>query len=170
VVLKRRDVGTPADLRATQPDDDNACSARWVVSPIVWKFGWRILPVGEVHDQPAALAGGHRRSAPWGKGISKPVARHELEPLSLSELIHRQVRVAIETAVHEELRTARGAWWRHCAARDAFQRRRRERMHIKKQGSLPIEDAAVVLLFTRRRHSSWRRQPRGERANQVAEN
>ena len=24
---------------------------------------WRILPVGEVHDQPAALAGGHRRNA-----------------------------------------------------------------------------------------------------------
>ena len=41
-----------------------------------------------------------------GKGISKSVAEHELEPVSLSELIHRQVRVAIETAVHEELRTA----------------------------------------------------------------
>jgi hypothetical protein len=40
------------------------------------------------------------------KGISKSVAGHELEPVSLSELIHRQVRVAIETAVHEELRTA----------------------------------------------------------------
>jgi putative transposase len=44
-----------------------------------------------------------------GKGISKSVAGHELEPVSLSELIHRQVRVAIETAVHEELRTALGA-------------------------------------------------------------
>jgi transposase-like protein len=43
-----------------------------------------------------------------GKGISKSVAGHELEPVSLSELIHRQVRVAIETAVHEELRTALG--------------------------------------------------------------
>jgi hypothetical protein len=38
-----------------------------VVSPVVWKFGWRILPVGEVHDQPAALAGGHRRSASWAR-------------------------------------------------------------------------------------------------------
>jgi len=28
------------------------------------KEKWRILPVGEVHDQPAALAGGHRRNAP----------------------------------------------------------------------------------------------------------
>ncbi|MBM4443527.1 MAG: tetratricopeptide repeat protein, partial [Candidatus Rokubacteria bacterium] len=31
------------------------------------KEKWRILPVGEVHDQPAALAGGHRRNAPWTK-------------------------------------------------------------------------------------------------------
>jgi Domain of unknown function (DUF4145) len=31
----------------------------------VEKEKWRILPVGEVHDQPAALAGGHRRNAPW---------------------------------------------------------------------------------------------------------
>jgi transposase-like protein len=44
-----------------------------------------------------------------GKGIGKSVAGHALEPVSLSELIHRQVRVAIETAVHEELRTALGA-------------------------------------------------------------
>src|SRR5439155_10908608 len=44
-----------------------------------------------------------------GKGISKPVEAHELEPVSLSELIHQHVRVAIETAVHEELRAALGA-------------------------------------------------------------
>jgi hypothetical protein len=31
----------------------------------VEKEKWRILPVGEVHDQPAALAGGHRRNTPW---------------------------------------------------------------------------------------------------------
>ena len=43
-----------------------------------------------------------------GKGISKPVEAHELEPVSLSELIHQHVRVAIETAVHEELRAALG--------------------------------------------------------------
>ncbi|HEV2056740.1 MAG TPA: IS256 family transposase [Methylomirabilota bacterium] len=41
-----------------------------------------------------------------GKGISKPIEAHELEPVSLSELIHQHVRVAIETAVHEELRAA----------------------------------------------------------------
>src|SRR5437773_8503874 len=30
----------------------------------VEKEKWRILPVGDVDDQPAALAGGHRRNAP----------------------------------------------------------------------------------------------------------
>src|SRR6266849_898896 len=43
-----------------------------------------------------------------GKGISKPVGAHELEPVSLSELIHQHVRAAIETAVHEELRAVLG--------------------------------------------------------------
>jgi transposase-like protein len=42
-----------------------------------------------------------------GKSI-REAARTELEPLSLSELIHREIRVAIETAVHEELRAALG--------------------------------------------------------------
>src|SRR5918993_1585855 len=42
------------------------------------------------------------------KGISKPVGAHELEPVSLSELIHQHVRAAIEVAVHEELRAALG--------------------------------------------------------------
>jgi putative transposase len=43
-----------------------------------------------------------------GKGISKSVGAQELDPVSLSELIHQHVRVAIETAVHEELRAALG--------------------------------------------------------------
>jgi transposase-like protein len=42
------------------------------------------------------------------KGISKSVGVHELEPASLGELIHQHVRVAIETAVHEELLVAIG--------------------------------------------------------------
>src|SRR3989454_1564504 len=41
-----------------------------------------------------------------GKGISQSVGAHELEPVSLSALIHQHVRAAIETAVHEELRGA----------------------------------------------------------------
>ena len=43
-----------------------------------------------------------------GKGISQSVGAHELEPVSLSALIHQHVRAAIETAVHEELRAALG--------------------------------------------------------------
>jgi putative transposase len=41
-----------------------------------------------------------------GKGIKEEARAQELEPVSLSELIHQHVRAAIETAVHEELRAA----------------------------------------------------------------
>ena len=37
-----------------------------------------------------------------GKGIKEEARAQELEPVSLSELIHQHVRAAIETAVHEE--------------------------------------------------------------------
>src|SRR5204862_3862813 len=43
-----------------------------------------------------------------GKGIKEEARALELEPVSLSELIHQHVRAAIETAVHEELRAALG--------------------------------------------------------------
>ncbi len=43
-----------------------------------------------------------------GKGIRKAGGAYELAPVSLSELIHQHVRVAIEAAVHEELRAALG--------------------------------------------------------------
>jgi transposase-like protein len=43
-----------------------------------------------------------------GKGIKEPAGAHELEPASLSALIHQHVRAAIEMAVHEELRAALG--------------------------------------------------------------
>src|SRR6266511_2369524 len=42
------------------------------------------------------------------KGIKEAAAAHRPEPVSLSELIHQHVRIAIETAVQEELRTALG--------------------------------------------------------------
>ena len=44
-----------------------------------------------------------------GKGIRKPGRPHELERVSLGELIHQHVRVAIETAVQEELLATLGA-------------------------------------------------------------
>src|SRR5256885_5320581 len=53
---------------------------------------WRILPVGEVHDHPAALAGGHRRNAPWARVSASRSEQDELEPVSLGELIHQHVR------------------------------------------------------------------------------
>jgi transposase-like protein len=43
-----------------------------------------------------------------GKGIKEDARAQELEPGSLSALIHQHVRIAIETAVHEELRAALG--------------------------------------------------------------
>src|SRR5881396_2050635 len=43
-----------------------------------------------------------------GKGIKEEARAQELEPVSLSGLIHQHVRAAIETAVHEELRAALG--------------------------------------------------------------
>jgi len=71
-----------------------------VASRFRWeKEKWRILPIDEVHDQ--------------------PVAAHELEPVSLSELIHQHIRVVVETAVHEELRAVLGT---------SLQPRRRERI------------------------------------------
>jgi hypothetical protein len=46
----------------------------------VEKKKWRILPVGEVHDQPAALAGGHRRNAPWARVSGMVGERRSLSP------------------------------------------------------------------------------------------
>ena len=42
------------------------------------------------------------------KGIKQEARAQELEPVSLSELIHQHVRAAIETAVREQLRAALG--------------------------------------------------------------
>ena len=44
------------------------------------------------------------------KRIRKSRGVDEHAPAALGELIHAQVRVAIETAVHEELALALGAW------------------------------------------------------------
>jgi len=51
-----------------------------------------------------------------GETIREDARAHGLEPVSLSTLIHQYVRVAIETAVHEELRAERSGRWRPCNA------------------------------------------------------
>jgi hypothetical protein len=50
-------------ISATNQTNDPGMAA----SRFVWKKKWRILPVGEVHDQRAAWQGGHRRNAPWAR-------------------------------------------------------------------------------------------------------
>jgi hypothetical protein len=104
-----------------------------------------------------------------GKGIKEDARAQELEPVSLGELIHRHVRIAIETAVHEELRAALGdeslraprrstrlPQWRksadahgtdwpgraHVATGDPFQWcRRRERMDVENRPALSTANA-----------------------------
>jgi hypothetical protein len=46
----------------------------------VEKEKWRILPVGEVHDQRAALQGGHRRNTPWARVSASQSERMSLSP------------------------------------------------------------------------------------------
>jgi transposase-like protein len=75
-----------------------------------------------------------------GKGISKPIGAHELEPVSLSELIHQHVRAAIETAVHEELRAALAtAPYERSEARRGYRNGTKERTLTGPTG--PVEDA-----------------------------
>jgi hypothetical protein len=55
------------------------------------------------------------------KSIGEAVRAQDLESASLSELIHQQVRIAIETAVHEELRAALAASpWQGMQARRGY--------------------------------------------------
>src|SRR5713226_4125715 len=56
-----------------------------------------------------------------GKGIRKAAGAHEVKRVSLGELIHQHVRLAIETAVHEELLAALGATpYERCEARRGY--------------------------------------------------
>ena len=64
--------------------------ALWVLKRLVDNWGgvpyhvekekWRILPVGEVHDQRAALQGGHRRNTPWARVSASQSERMSLSP------------------------------------------------------------------------------------------
>jgi hypothetical protein len=128
-----------------------------------------------------------------GKGIKEPAGAHEVEPVSISELIHQHVRVAswlrsATTSVALFMRLAptprasrmppssgRGvsgvqAWrraygeggdelltffsfpkaqWKTLRTTNTIERLHEEiRRRVKTQGSLPTEDAALVLLFS----------------------
>ncbi len=72
------------------------------------KGKWRILSVGEVHDQSAPLGRRPPEERTIAKDISKPIGAHEVAPVSLGELLRQHVRLAIEAAVHEELRVVLG--------------------------------------------------------------
>src|SRR2546422_5094577 len=63
-----------------------------------------------------------------GQGIRQPGASPESERIALGELIHQHVRLAIETAVHEELLAALGATpYERCEARRGYRNGTKER-------------------------------------------
>jgi len=63
------------------------------------------------------------------KGIRGAARAQELESASLSELIHQHVRVAIETAVHEELQAALASFLTSATNFDAVIATARRRVH-----------------------------------------
>jgi transposase-like protein len=74
-----------------------------------------------------------------GKRIRKPAGTHEDKPVSLSELIHQHVRVAIETAVHEELQAALGASpYQRSEVRRGYRNGIRERTLTGPTGPVPL--------------------------------
>jgi putative transposase len=74
-----------------------------------------------------------------GKSIRKPAGANELEPVSLGELIHQHVRIAIETAVHEELLVALGATpYERSEARRGYRNGTKERMLTGPSGPVAL--------------------------------
>jgi transposase-like protein len=86
-----------------------------------------------------------------GKGIKEPAGGHELEPVSLTELIHRHVRAAIEAAVREELQVALGTtpYKRH-GSRRGYRNGIRERKLTGPTGPVALALPRATL-FRRRR-------------------
>lgn len=80
-----------------------------------------------------------------GKGISKSAGA---EPVSLGELIHRHVRVAIEAAVHEELRAALGTTpYERSEARRGYRNGRKERVLTGPTGPLALTLPRATLFW-----------------------
>ena len=74
-----------------------------------------------------------------GHGIRKPAAPPDIERASLGELIHHHVRVAIETAVHEELHAALGVGaYERREGRRGYRNGTRPRTLTGPSGPLPL--------------------------------
>jgi transposase-like protein len=74
-----------------------------------------------------------------GKSIRKPAGAPELEPVSLGGLIHQHVRIAIETAVHEELQAVLGATpYERSATRRGYRNGIKERTLTGPTGSVAL--------------------------------
>jgi putative transposase len=74
-----------------------------------------------------------------GKRIRKPGGAHEIEPVSLGELIHQHVRIAIQTAVHEELLAALGATpYERSETRRGYRNGTKERMLTGPSGPVAL--------------------------------
>jgi transposase-like protein len=92
------------------------------------------------------------------KRIRKPAAAHDAERTSLGQLIHQHVRLAIETAVHEELQAAFGTDRYHC--REA----RRGYCHGTKERTLTGPSGPVALALPRPQATQPRTQSAEARA------
>jgi putative transposase len=85
-----------------------------------------------------------------GKGIRKPVAPSEIERVSLGELIHQHVRVAIETAVHEELCATLGVqFYEHHEARRGYRNGTKTRTLTGPSGPLALTVPRATLFSGR---------------------
>jgi hypothetical protein len=106
------------------------------------KEKWRILPVGEVDDQPAACLGGYRRNAPWARVSASRSERMSLSPGVVTSL--REGDGELLTFF-----TFPKAQWKTLRTTNTIERLHEEfRRRVKTKGSLPSEDAALVLLFS----------------------
>src|SRR5437773_5031079 len=97
-----------------------------------------------------------------GKGISQSVGAHELEPVSLSALIHQHVCAAIETAVHEELRAALGTSpYERNEVRRGYRNGIRERTLTGPTGPVVLASPRAALFRAPARKSGRRQSSRG---------